>query len=51
LAKVGSIARGWSDLASTLDKHGAATVADLDATIVLRSAKELWVIPPGRAMV
>jgi Fe-Mn family superoxide dismutase len=50
-AKVSSIARGWSDLAGTLDKHGAATVADLDATIVLRSAKELWIIPPGRAMV
>jgi Fe-Mn family superoxide dismutase len=51
MAKVGSIARGWSELASMLDKRGAATVADLDAGIVLRSAKELWVIPPGRAMV
>ena len=51
MAKVGSIARGWSDLAGTLDKHGASTVADLDATIVLRSAKELWIIPPGRTMV
>jgi len=51
MAKVGSIARGWSDLASTLDKHGAATVADLHAGIVVASAKELWVIPPGRSMV
>ena len=51
MAKVGSIARGWSELARTLDKHGAERVADLDATVVLRSAKELWVIPPGRTMV
>jgi superoxide dismutase, Fe-Mn family len=51
MAKVGAVARGWSDLASTLDKRGAARVAELDAGIVLRLAKELWVIPPGRAMV
>jgi superoxide dismutase, Fe-Mn family len=51
MAKVGSIARGWNDLAQTLDKRGAATVADLDAVVVVASAKELWVIPPGRSMV
>ena len=51
MAKVGSVARGWTELATTLAKREAATVADLEAGIVLRFAKELWVIPPERAMV
>jgi Fe-Mn family superoxide dismutase len=51
MAKVGSVARGWTELAATLDKHGAATVSELDAAVVLRVARELWVIPPERAMV
>ena len=51
MAKVGSVARGWSDLAQALDKRGAATVADLDAGLVAASAKELWIILPGRSMV
>jgi hypothetical protein len=34
-----------------LEKRDAATVADLDASTIISSAMELWVIPPGRAMV
>ena len=51
MAKVGSIARGWTELAQKLDQRGAETVADLDAATVISSATDLWVIPPGRGMV
>ena len=51
MAKVGSIARAWADLANTLDKRDAATVAELDATTIITAATDLWVIPPGRGMV
>jgi len=51
MAKVGSIARAWTELAEMLDKRGADTVADLDATAIITSATDLWVIPPGRSMV
>ncbi len=51
MAKVGSIARAWNELATTLEKRGAATVADLDASTIISSATDLWVIPPGRSMV
>ncbi len=51
MAKVGAIARGWGDLADTLGKRGAATVADLDPGLVEKAALELWIIPPDRSMV
>jgi Fe-Mn family superoxide dismutase len=51
MAKVGAVANGWSDLAQTMKKRSAVTVADLDPGIVESSAKELWIIPPGRSMV
>jgi Fe-Mn family superoxide dismutase len=51
MAKVGSIARAWKELANTLDKRDAATVAELDATTIITAATDLWVIPPGRGMV
>jgi hypothetical protein len=51
MAKVGSIARAWNELAQMLEKRDAATVADLDASTIISSAMDLWVIPPGRSMV
>jgi Fe-Mn family superoxide dismutase len=51
MAKVGSIARAWTELAQTLDQRGATTVADLDPTVVISAATDLWIIPPGRGMV
>jgi len=51
MARVGSVARGWGDLAKKLSMRNAATVADLDPGIVLASAIELWVVPPDRTMV
>ncbi|MDP2709697.1 MAG: superoxide dismutase [Solirubrobacteraceae bacterium] len=51
MAKVGAVARGWSDLAEQMRKHDVATVAELDPGIVEQAAQELWIIPPGRSMV
>ena len=51
MAKVGAIARGWSDLAVNMQKRNAATVAELDPGIVEKAAIELWIVPPDRSMV
>ncbi len=51
MAKVGAVARGWSDLAVNMQKRNADTVADLDPGIVERAAIELWIVPPDRSMV
>jgi Fe-Mn family superoxide dismutase len=50
-ARVGTIARAWTDLAKTLEKRGARTVADLDPGTVASAAVELWIVPPTRSMV
>jgi Fe-Mn family superoxide dismutase len=51
MAKVGSIARAWTELAKTIDGRDATCVADLDAGIVKKMAMDLWVIPPERGMI
>jgi superoxide dismutase, Fe-Mn family len=51
LAKVGAIARSWSDLATIIEKRGADTVADLEPSQIEQSAVDLWIIPPPRSMV
>lgn len=51
MAKVGAVARGWSDLAVNMHKRNDETVADLDPGIVEKAAIELWIVPPDRSMV
>jgi hypothetical protein len=51
MAKVGSIARAWTELAKNLEGRGAATVADLEPGMIKKSAEDLWVIPPERGMI
>jgi Fe-Mn family superoxide dismutase len=51
MAKVGSIARAWTELAKNIEGRGAATVADLDPGLIKKSAIDLWVIPPERGMI
>jgi Fe-Mn family superoxide dismutase len=51
MAKVGSIARAWTDLAKTIEGRGAACVAELDAGQIKKYAVDLWVIPPERGMI
>ena len=49
-AKVGSVARAWSELARVMDEAGAATVAELDPAVVAERAERLWVVPPGGSL-
>jgi hypothetical protein len=49
-AKVGSVARAWSELAQLMESGGAATVADLDPAAVAERAERLWVVPPGGSL-
>ena len=51
MAKIGTIARAWNDLASQLQKRDVTTVAELDPGVVERAAKDLWIIPPDRSMI
>jgi hypothetical protein len=45
-ARVGSVARGWSELATAMDAADAATVAGLGAEQVAAFARRLWVVSP-----
>jgi hypothetical protein len=45
-AKVGSIARGWKELAIELERAGVETVGELPPETVLAFAPKLWVVPP-----
>ena len=51
MAKVGTVARAWGELAKTIEGRGAQTVADLDPGIVKKAAVDLWIVPPERGMV
>jgi hypothetical protein len=49
-ARVGAVARGWSELARAMASAGAATVADLGADQAAAFAGKLWVVPPGGSL-
>lgn len=49
-ARVAPVAQAWSELASTMERQGAATVADLDPQAVAERAERLWVVPPGGSL-
>jgi hypothetical protein len=49
-AKVGSVARAWSELARLMEDKGATTVADLDPIAVSERAQKLWIVPPGGSL-
>ena len=46
-ARVGSFARGWDELARTMEEAGAATAADLDPATLVGLAPKLWAVPPA----
>ena len=49
-ARVGAIARGWSELARAMSSAGVETVAELaarDADGVAELARRVWVSPPS----
>lgn len=46
-ARVGAVARGWSELADALAAAGAGTVAELDPQSTTAFARRLWITPPS----
>jgi hypothetical protein len=49
-ARVGAVARGWSELARVMAAAGAQRVAELDLAEAERFARKLWVVPPGGSL-
>ena len=45
-ARVAPVARAWRELSMEMDRHGAATVADLDPALVAERAEPLWIKAP-----
>ena len=46
-ARVAAVAMAWRELATAMERAGAATVADLEAEMVVELAPKLWVVLPG----
>lgn len=49
-ARVAPVARAWRELMMAMQRSGAATVADLDAELVIELAPRMWVVPPGGSL-
>lgn len=45
-ARVGAVARAWSELARAMSQRGADTVAELGCERVAELSGRLWVVPP-----
>jgi len=45
-ARVGAVARAWSELARAMAQQGAGTVAELGLERATELAGSLWVVPP-----
>lgn len=46
-ARIGAVARAWSELARTMSREGAETVAELGDERATELASRLWVDPPS----
>ena len=49
-AKVGAVARAWSELAQAMTQAGAQTVGELGSEVATEFAARLWVVPPGGSL-
>lgn len=49
-ARVAPVARAWRELAMAMERTGAATVSELEASVVVELAPRLWVVPPGGSL-
>jgi hypothetical protein len=49
-ARVGGVARGWSDLGRAMSAAGATRVRDLGEEQAVGYARRLWVVPPGGSL-
>jgi hypothetical protein len=50
-ARVGAVARGWSELARAMKAAGAGRVDELDHDAAVAFARKLWVVPPGGSLI
>ncbi len=46
-ARVAPVARAWRELTLEMERHDAASVADLDGPLLASLAPKLWVVLPG----
>jgi hypothetical protein len=46
-ARVAPVARAWRELALEMERHGVASVGELDGSLLARLAPQLWVVLPG----
>ncbi len=46
-ARVAPVARAWRELVIEMERSGAATVGELDTSVVTELAPKLWVVMPG----
>ena len=51
LQRVAKVTQAWKLLAAQMERDGAATVRELEATAIVEYAERLWVIPPEGGMV
>ena len=49
-ARVGAVARAWSELARAMSQRGAGTVAELGLERISELGGALWVEPPGGSL-
>jgi hypothetical protein len=49
-ARVGGVARGWSELARTMSSAGLDQVRQLEPDVAEAFARKLWVVPPGGSL-
>jgi hypothetical protein len=49
-ARVGAVARAWSELARVMSERQAQTVGELGAEVATEFAARLWVVPPGGSL-
>ncbi len=49
-ARVGAVARAWSDLARAMAQAGVDRVADLETSVAEEHARRTWVVPPGGSL-
>lgn len=44
------VALAWAELARTMEREGARTVAELGEATLAERAERLWIVPPGGSL-
>jgi hypothetical protein len=51
MKRVIPVAQAWGELAALLNKHQAASVAELDPATIVSYAEKLWVLAPEEGLI